>query len=69
MQLTQGQLVVISVVEHIQQIPKEGMHVIHLGEVFQDLCELVMPAALRELDLQGIQAAVLSARKISKMKE
>lgn len=53
-QLSQSQLVVISIVEHIQQVSKEGMHVIHLWKVFQNLCELVMPAALCELDLRNI---------------
>ncbi len=54
MQLSQSQLVVISVVEHIQQVSKEGMHVIHLWKVFQNLCELIMPTALCELDLRNI---------------
>lgn len=53
-QLSQSQLIVISIVEHIQQVSKEGMHIIHLWKVFQNLCELVMPAALCEFDLRNI---------------
>ena len=51
-ELAQGQLVVVSVIQHIQQVPKEGVHVVHLGKILQDLCQSVMPAALRELDLK-----------------
>ena len=52
MELAQGQLVVVSVIQHIQQVPKEWMHVVHFGEVFQNLCQLIVPAALREFDLE-----------------
>ena len=55
------QLVVISVIKHVQQVPKERMHVVHLGEVLQYLCELVVPAALRELDLHDAQHILTDA--------
>ena len=52
MQLPKGKLEVIPVVQYIQKVSIKGVNVVHLGEVLQNGCELVMPVGLRVLDLQ-----------------
>ena len=54
-QLAQGQLVVVTVVQHVEQVAEEGVHVVQLGEVLQDLGQLVVPVGRRELDLRAGQ--------------
>lgn len=57
-QLAQRQLVVVPVVQHVQQVRVERVHIVHLGEVLQDLAQLLVPAGGRELDLRGRRTAL-----------
>ena len=50
-QLPQRELVVIAVVQDVEQVRKKGVHVVKLGEVLQDLGQLVVPIGRCELDL------------------
>ena len=56
-ELAQRKLEVVLVVQHIEQIRIEGVDVIDLGEVIQDLTQLLMPVGLRVLDLAHVERA------------
>lgn len=45
----------VLVVEDVHQIGVEGMHVVQLGEVLDDLRETVVHVLLRVLDLPGVE--------------
>lgn len=45
------------VVQHIHEVSIERVHVIDLGEVVQNLGQLVVPVLLRELDLAHVELA------------
>jgi hypothetical protein len=51
--VTQGQLVMVLIIEDIEEIAVEGMDVFHLGEVIEDVGQSLRDAVLAELDLNG----------------
>jgi hypothetical protein len=53
--LTQGELVVILVVQDVHQIGVERMHIVHLGKLGEHLCHPVVVVLLRELDLAQVE--------------
>ena len=55
--LPQRELVVVLVVQHVEQVAVEGVHVVDLGELLQHRAQLVVPAALRVLDLAHVKLA------------
>lgn len=55
--LTEGQLVVVLVIEDVHKISIERVDVIQLGEVCQDLGKLVVEALLGELDFSHVKLA------------
>jgi len=54
-QLTQRQLVMILVVQHVHQIGVEGMHIVQLGEILNDLRQTIVEVLLRVLHLAGVE--------------
>jgi hypothetical protein len=53
--LAQGELVVVLVVQDVHQVGVEGMHVVHLGKVGQHLGHAIVVVLLRELDLAQVE--------------
>ncbi len=56
-QLPERELVVVAVVQHVEQVRIEWVHIVHLGEVLQDLGQLLVPVAGGEFDLRGTSSA------------
>lgn len=54
--LSQGQLVVVAVVEDVHEVAVERVDILQLGEVGQDEAELLAEVALRELDLPHVES-------------
>mmetsp|Transcript_36018 Transcript_36018/g.76805 ORF Transcript_36018/g.76805 Transcript_36018/m.76805 type:complete len:233 (-) Transcript_36018:65-763(-) len=55
--LTEGQLVVIAIVQDVAEISVEGMDVVDLREVLQDLAELFAIRSLTELNLPHVEVS------------
>lgn len=55
--VTEGQLVMISIVEHIHEISVEGMHVVKFGERINDGLQFLGDGGLHELDLAHVELA------------
>lgn len=56
-ELTEGQLIMIAIIKDIEKVGIEGMEVIKIGEVGDDLSELIVEQLLRELDFAHIEIA------------
>lgn len=54
-ELTQRQLVMILVVQHVHQVGVERMHVVQLGKVLNDLRQAIVEVLLRVLHLARVE--------------
>lgn len=55
MELTQGQFVMVLVVQHVHKVGIKGMNVIDLGELIQNIGQTIVPIALGELHFAHIK--------------
>ena len=55
--VAEGELVVIAVVEHVHQVGVEGVDVVQLREPLDDSCQLLIDSLLHELDFAHVELA------------
>lgn len=55
--MSEGQLVVILVIEHIEQVTIKWMNVFNLGEVFKNVSNLFVQCLLTELNLTHVKGS------------